>query len=174
MVTLYIFSLLDPSSIRVRCGVWNRYDQQGQKSHQDRDVKYVSHHPQFSGLERVENDISLLHLREEFKLDTHLDTICLPQLIDNREENYDKSDCVIMGWGKSNFYEKKGQNALKQVNLPIVDNDQCQTLLRKTRLGPTFDLDESFLCAGGRRNADACTGDGGGPLVCAHKNDTSR
>ncbi len=30
----------------------------------------------------------------------------------------------------------------------------------------TFELDESFLCAGGKANMDTCEGDGGGPLVC--------
>ena len=122
----------------------------------------------------MENDISLLHLTEEFNLDSHLDTVCLPELVDNREDNYDKENCVVMGWGKKAFNVRRPQNVLKQVSLPIVDNDVCQNLLRRTRLGPRFDLDESFLCAGGNINADACTGDGGGSLVCPSKKDSDR
>jgi len=164
-------NLLAPSQILVRCGDWNRLEDNEQKTHQDRDVKYLSDHPRYSGLKRVKNDISLLHLTENFNLDTHLDTICLPTLINNREDNYDKEDCVVMGWGKNKFNNvTEKQRVLKQVELPIVDNDECQRLLRKTRLGQRFDLHESFLCAGGLKNADACTGDGGASLVCPSKN----
>ena len=37
---------------------------------------------------------------------------------------------------------------------------------RTTRLGEFFELHKSFNCAGGVGGEDACTGDGGGPLVC--------
>ena len=159
----------------VSCGDWNRYSDDNEiKAHQEREIKYISNHPRYSGLKRIENDVSLLHLKKEFKLDTHLDTICLPEFINDRENNYDKSDCVVMGWGKEKFDEKGPQNVLKQVELPLLDNAQCQSLLQKTRLGGNFSLDESFLCAGGRRGADACTGDGGGPLVCTDKKDFDR
>ena len=142
--------------------------------HQDRDVKHISNHPWYSGSRRVKNDISLLHLEGEFNLNTHLDTICLPDLINNREDNYEKTDCVVMGWGTKEFSDSKPQNILKQVELPIVDNNECQALLRKTILKSSFILDQSFVCAGGKKGVDACIGDGGGPLVCPSKNDKDR
>ena len=37
-------------------------------------------------------------------------------------------------------------------------------------LGNHFTLDKSFNCAGGEKNVDVCTGDGGGPLMCPGKN----
>lgn len=53
------------------------------------------------------------------------------------------------------------------MDLPLVDQATCQNLLRATRLGGGFILDtSSFLCAGGQSGRDACTGDGGAPLVC--------
>ena len=80
----------------------------------------------------------------------------------------------MQGWGKDSFGDEgEYQESLRQINLPIVENAECQSLLQDTRLPDDFQLHESFLCAGGSSQGgeDACEGDGGGPLVCKQQND---
>ena len=56
---------------------------------------------------------------------------------------------------------------MKEVDVPMVPHSACQTMLTNTpRLPRQFKLDKSFVCAGGEAGKDACSGDGGGPLVC--------
>ena len=51
--------------------------------------------------------------------------------------------------------------------IPVVSNEQCQKDLREnTWLGPFFELDSSFMCAGGVEGISTCKGDDGSPLVC--------
>ena len=53
--------------------------------------------------------------------------------------------------------------------MPLVKNRKCEQLLRdNTRLGAFFELDDSFICAGGQKGIDTCKGDGGSPLICKH------
>lgn len=74
--------------------------------------------------------------------------------------------CWVSGWGKNDFLGVY-QTIQKEVDVPILDTARCQAALTATRLGPTFVFDgTSFICAGGEPGKDACTGDGGSPLVC--------
>ena len=53
--------------------------------------------------------------------------------------------------------------------MPLVEKRNCEQLLRdNTRLGAFFELDDSFICAGGQKGIDTCKGDGGSPLICKH------
>jgi len=45
---------------------------------------------------------------------------------------------------------------LKKVELPIVQHNTCQDVMRTTRLGKYFLLDKSFICAGGEAGKDTC------------------
>ena len=136
-------------------------------------VESISIHPRYSGPKRVHFDVALLHMIEDFNLEKNIDTICLPEFPDRTEGNYDSQDCHIMGWGVDTFESQQYSVILKQAKLPIVQNNQCQNLLRNTRLSNTFKLHGSFLCAGGGKQ-DACKGDGGGPLICSDSRDSNR
>ena len=126
-------------------------------------MTYVSSHPAFNN-RSLANDFAVLHLSQEFVLSPHVDVACLPT---GDYSNYDKANCVAMGWGKDEFGDKgQYQVILRQVPLDLVSNYDCQERLRDSRLGEFFELDDSFVCALGRNSEDTCRGDGGGPLMC--------
>ena len=64
--------------------------------------------------------------------------------------------CFLSGWGTNS--QGNFQPILREVDLPIVDDDVCEVQLQRTRLTHSFRLDKnSFLCAGGEFGKDACT-----------------
>merc|ERR1712077_15783 len=82
--------------------------------------------------------------------------------------------CFATGWGKDKFGSAgQYQVVLKEIDLPVVSNYECQDKLRSTRLGQKYKLHDSFICAGGVNGKDTCKGDGGSPLVCPSKYDPS-
>ncbi|CAH1641717.1 unnamed protein product [Spodoptera littoralis] len=80
----------------------------------------------------------------------------------------DGTRCLATGWGKDKFgKEGRYSTVLKKVVLPVVSHDRCEHLLRSnTSLGKLFNLHSTFMCAGGEKDKDTCTGDGGSPLAC--------
>ncbi|XP_071745786.1 phenoloxidase-activating factor 2-like [Lepeophtheirus salmonis] len=152
-------------SIKIRCGEWDSQNEVEPMIHQDREIKDIRIHPQFDS-KNIKNDFALLFMEEDFELAPHVDTICLPDNLAGIN-SYDQIDCFATGWGKDKF-GKLGeyQVIMKQVNMDMVNSSECERRLRRTRLGEDFELDKSFVCAGGEKDKDTCKGDGGGPLVC--------
>merc|ERR1719320_950840 len=154
--------------LKVRCGEWDTQNETEPYPHQDRSVQAMKLHPEFNA-KNLHNDFAVLFTSQEFNLSSHIDTICLP---DPEYNDINKTDCFATGWGKDRFGSSgEYQVVLKEIDLPLVENNQCQELLKNTRLGNKFKLDDSFLCAGGVNGKDTCHGDGGGPLVCKSKSD---
>merc|ERR1712038_191831 len=151
----------------VRCGEWDTQNETEPYPHQDRFVEVLSIHPEFDG-RNLQNDFALLYTAEDFQLASHVDTVCLP----TPEELFEADTCFATGWGKDRFGSAGNyQVVLKEIDLTVVKQDQCQESLRKTRLGKRYRLHDSFLCAGGESGKDTCKGDGGSPLVCPSKYD---
>jgi len=157
----------NPTELKIRCGEWDTQGQSEPYPHQDRDVSALNIHPEFNP-RNLQNDWAVLFVGEDFVLSGHIDTTCLPTL----DEDFSGSRCFATGWGKDKFgAEGEYQVVLKEIDLPVVDNYQCQDKLRKTRLGSKYKLHDSFICAGGEPGKDTCKGDGGSPLVCPSKYD---
>ncbi|XP_055627729.1 phenoloxidase-activating factor 2-like isoform X1 [Toxorhynchites rutilus septentrionalis] len=146
----------------VRAGEWDTQTKNERYPHQDRRVREIVIHDKYNK-GSLANDIALLILEQPFDLAENVQPVCLPP----KHTKFDGNNCFASGWGKNVFgKEGKYQVILKKVQLPVVPHDQCQTALRKTRLGKRFRLDSSFTCAGGIAGQDTCRGDGGSPLVC--------
>lgn len=157
-----------PQSLTVRAGEWDSRTEDEAFKHQDRDVAEVITHPDYRD-KILHSDVALLVLRSPVKVGFHIGTICLPE----QGQRFDGANCLVSGWGKENFNaESRYQSILRSIeDLPVVPHDSCEEKLRRTRLGPYFRLNRSFMCAGGEAGKDACTGDGGSPLVCPLSSD---
>merc|ERR1712145_6288 len=157
----------NPSQLKIRCGEWDTQSETEPYPHQDRYVEALNIHPEYDG-RNLHNDFAVLFTSEDFVLASHIDTVCLPQA----EELFEESTCFATGWGKDKFGSAgQYQVVLKEIDLPVVSNSECQDRLQSTRLGRKFKLHDSFICAGGVNGKDTCKGDGGSPLVCPSKYD---
>lgn len=159
-----------PHLLVARAGEWDTQTKQEVLPHQDARVKEIILHENYNK-GALYNDVALLILATPYTWEENVRPICLPQ----PGANFDHSRCFATGWGKDKF-GKDGtyQLILKKIDLPVVPRDTCQANLRKTRLGKFFNLDKSFMCAGGERGKDTCKGDGGSPLVCPDPNNPKR
>ncbi|KAL1505942.1 hypothetical protein ABEB36_005387 [Hypothenemus hampei] len=161
---------LQTSDYLVRAGEWDTQTTKERLPHQERTVIQAIVHEHYAP-RVVYNNIALLILNRPFDMADNIGTICLPA----QDEKITSSECLASGWGKNSFGKaEKYQVILKKIKLPMVDFHKCEKALQKTRLGSSFILHHSFICAGGEQGKDTCTGDGGGPLVCPDSRDQER
>lgn len=108
-------------------------------------VSRIFTHPQYSS-SSLANSIAILRLSPVVPLGQYptISTGCLPSTFISGLR------CWIAGWGSASFVSGSYASIQTHVDVPIIDQATCQTLLRSTRLGANFVLDPiSFLCAGG-------------------------
>jgi secreted trypsin-like serine protease len=154
--------------MKVRLGEWNAQDDSEPHKNVEIDVDHVEIHPGFNS-QNLQNDVAVIKLKYPVDIGAypHIKPVCLPK----QGHNYVGKRCWVAGFGKDAFKVGKHSYYLKEVDLPIVDSNECEGRLKSTRLGHAFHLHrKSFLCAGGEPGKDACTGDGGAPLVCQGHN----
>ncbi|KAH8277866.1 hypothetical protein KR018_008975 [Drosophila ironensis] len=157
-----------------RAGEWDLNSLNEPYLHEGRRIKEIIIHPEFNK-DSLYNDISLLLLDEPVQVAPHIQPLCLPppetpELISQLES----ATCFATGWGTKDATSDKFEHVLKRIELPFVEHDECQAMLRSTRLEPRFRLRPSFLCAGGIAGKDTCKGDGGSPLFCTMPGEQNR
>ncbi|XP_067638203.1 phenoloxidase-activating factor 2 isoform X2 [Eurosta solidaginis] len=158
---------ISTSSFKVRVGEWDAAGTSEPIPAQDVLIASVYIHPNFNSA-NLQNDVAIVRLASAVSLATKstVGTVCLPTT------TFVGQTCYVAGWGKNDFGPTGAYQAVeRKVDVPLITNAACQTQLRATRLGQPFQLDSSsFICAGGEAGKDACTGDGGSPLVCQNNN----
>lgn len=150
--------------LKVRLGEWDVNHDVEFYPYIEREISALTVHPEFYA-GTLYNDLAILRMVKP--VDTiknpHISPACLPSPYDD----YTGTRCWTTGWGKDAFGDfGKYQHILKEVDVPIIGQNQCLRQLQQTRLGYEFKLHPGFICAGGEEGKDACKGDGGGPLVC--------
>jgi len=165
--------------LKIRVG---EYDASGFKApeaevHEEYTVTRVLKHPAFNP-GRLSNDIALLFVDRNINLfHPYVNTACLPSCDEQFDFQFSNSSgvrCWVAGWGKNEF-DGSFQFLQRKVDVPLVNNAQCNIDLKSalnsqsSGVGDSFSLDSSEICAGGEVGKDACTGDGGSPLVCQAK-----
>ncbi|XP_065093939.1 phenoloxidase-activating factor 2 [Ochlerotatus camptorhynchus] len=149
--------------LRVRLGEWDASSASEPIPALEYTVTKIFVNPNYNSA-NLQNDIAMLRLSSAVPLGTTptITTACLPAT------SFVGSTCWVSGWGKNDFISGAFQAIQKEVDVAVKSSTDCQTALRTTRLGPSFVFDSnSFVCAGGEAGKDACTGDGGSPLVCS-------
>ncbi|XP_014216409.1 trypsin-like [Copidosoma floridanum] len=157
----------NPASLLVRVGDWNARETTEPFKFVQALVAKITVHPNFNPT-TLENDVAVIRINGVIPIASYpnVNTACKPT-----STPATGTRCYVSGWGKNAFTSGSYQSIMREVDVPILDIYDCENRLRQTRLGPTFTLNKmSFLCAGGEVGKDACTGDGGSPLVCQGNN----
>ncbi|CAD6235787.1 GSCOCT00007980001.2-RA-CDS [Cotesia congregata] len=129
-------------------------------------VQFMITHPTFD--DNIGDDIALLRLTSSVPLanNPHINFACLPMEVPKA-----KKRCWVSGWSEEPYRNFGASIYMKEVNVPIVDDNECEARLQTTRLSHNFKLDKkSLICAGGEPGKDSCSGDGGAPLICERAN----
>jgi secreted trypsin-like serine protease len=133
-------------------------------------TKFFSH-LKYTSPDPIDNDIAVIRVNQPFKFLPHIQPICLH----NGEQKISTSGCFASGWGSETFELSASSPSqyLKKVTMDFADQDICQKQLRIALKKESFELTDSFFCAGGFEN-DLCFGDSGAPLICPIAGETNK
>ena len=150
--------------VSVRVGDWDVNSDLELYQHRDMPVSDIFLHERFFA-GSLHNDLALVRLSRPVPWSDmpQVAPVCLP----HPQQSYTGLQCWVTGWGQDAFQARgELQARLQEVDVPVVGPAVCEEALRREGLGQRFKLHPGWLCAGGEDGKDACSGDGGGPLVC--------
>ncbi|XP_053682113.1 CLIP domain-containing serine protease B10-like [Sabethes cyaneus] len=120
-------------------------------------IEEIIVHPRYSKADTNQHDdIALVRLDRDAVMNTYVTPICLPEA--DFTATRAGTNVTIVGFGHTG--RKRHSGVKQKADVPIVDQNQCQTKWGKRVL-----VGNGQLCAGGHFNIDSCHGDSGGPLM---------
>lgn len=128
-------------------------------------INEVIKHPGYKKKARYNNDIALVRVTNPIQFTDYIRPICLGNISELEHTFFEKSQQLgyVSGWG---YLNDKGPqpNILQEIQLPIQEYGTC-----RNSTVPRYVTDNMFCAGYPEGNADACTGDSGGPFVGEHK-----
>lgn len=90
-----------------------------------------------------------MHLESPIKFNEKVQPLCL-----STDDSSETGTVTGWGWTNEDFSVGEKPNILQQANVPIWDNDECQSSYKN--LFKTNKISENQLCAGGRDGGLDC------------------
>lgn len=112
------------------------------------------------------NDIAIMELDAPLKFGERVKPVNLATSTVLKSKNLFASPCEAIGWGMQREEAKGGPPELYKVQLPLIKNDKCITLLKNQNVHV---LEDRVVCTyDPETKRDVCRGDSGGPLLCGN------
>ena len=123
-------------------------------------IKKIHQHENYDS-KTIQNDISILELRNSVTFTKNIRPIALPYT----SKPFVNTEALVIGWGS---VRENGPLScdLLHVKIPIVSNPYCKNMYSNSRAEITV----KQICAlyNGGTPQDSCQGDSGGPLIYQH------
>lgn len=133
-------------------------------------VAVIARHPDFNPTSMF-NDQAVLRLSDAFTLGGAVGSICIPEQDETAQAVLAggslPQDCVATGWGLKALRGNHVGSVMNAVPARLMGTEDAERHLRRTFLGPNFQMHSSQVCAlATQPDTTLCMVDPGGPLAC--------